>query len=147
MNITVTARELLDKDVWVDACELLDISVYAVAEGMDPETSYDLTEEQAAKLGLLEVRQVITKQDFTQKEDILMGMLKPVMVQALGVLCSKGYKILAIRLIREYYNVGLPMSKRLVEMAEETIKDDRIEQTVSVERECMKKMIDEVDNG
>ena len=55
MTITVTARELLDRGVWTEACELLGINEWAVNEGlMDPGDEIILTVNQAKQLGLLD---------------------------------------------------------------------------------------------
>jgi len=54
MKIVVTARDLLDRGVWDQACDLLGLNVWAVAEGlMDSDDEVTLSEEQARKLGLL----------------------------------------------------------------------------------------------
>jgi len=54
MKITITARELLDKHLWVEACQLTGTNEWAVNEGrMSADDTIELTEEQARKLGLL----------------------------------------------------------------------------------------------
>ena len=55
MNVTVTARELMDRDVWPEACGMLGLNEWAVNEGrMDAGDTVTLTMEQAAELGLLD---------------------------------------------------------------------------------------------
>lgn len=59
MNVTVTARELLDRLVWTEACEMLGLNEWAVNEGrMSADDTVALTVEQADKLGLLRTRPV-----------------------------------------------------------------------------------------
>ena len=55
MEITLTVDELMDKDLWIEACELLGINEWAVNEGlMDSDEELTFTEEQAHKLGILQ---------------------------------------------------------------------------------------------
>lgn len=54
MKIVVTARELLDKGVWIEACNMLDLNDWAIAEGlMDDDEELTLTEKQARILGVI----------------------------------------------------------------------------------------------
>lgn len=54
MTITVTAGELSDRWLWEEACEILGIDEYALAEGlMDSSEELTFTEAQARKIGLL----------------------------------------------------------------------------------------------
>ncbi len=54
MKILITARELMERGVWVDACDLLGLDEWAVSEGqMDVDHEITLDEEQARKLWLL----------------------------------------------------------------------------------------------
>ncbi len=53
MTITLTAREILDREIWDEFCALRDINVWAVNEGlMDEDEQFTFTEEEARKLGL-----------------------------------------------------------------------------------------------
>ena len=53
MKIVVTAREIMDKLCWDEFCELKGINLWAVNEGlMDEEDTFELTEEEAKKIGL-----------------------------------------------------------------------------------------------
>lgn len=53
MKIITTPRELMDRWVWDDACEMLDINIWAVNEGqMESDEQITLTVEQAQELGL-----------------------------------------------------------------------------------------------
>jgi hypothetical protein len=54
VKITVTARELLDRLVWDQACDMLGLNEWAINEGrMDASDTVTLTLAQAAELGLL----------------------------------------------------------------------------------------------
>ena len=54
MEIRVTARELMDRYLWIEACDEVGISEWAVNEGrMSMDDEITLTEEQAEKIGLL----------------------------------------------------------------------------------------------
>lgn len=54
MQIIVTPRELMDRNCWDDACEILGINVWAVNEGqMASDEQITLTWNQAGRLGLL----------------------------------------------------------------------------------------------
>jgi hypothetical protein len=54
MKLTITAGELIDRDLWDRACDLLGISSWAVNEGqMDSSTPVELTEDQARELDLM----------------------------------------------------------------------------------------------
>lgn len=54
MLIKVTARELLNKGRWIEACEMLGINEWAINEGlMDSEDVLELTETEAVELGLI----------------------------------------------------------------------------------------------
>lgn len=53
MEITITAREALNKGIWDDLCDLKGINVWAINEGMMDDTEeITLTEEEAKALGL-----------------------------------------------------------------------------------------------
>ena len=55
IQVTVTARELLDRLVWDRACDMLGLNPWAVNEGrMDSGERLTFTLEQARELGLLE---------------------------------------------------------------------------------------------
>lgn len=52
----VTAGELMDRGVWLEACDELGINEWTVNEGrMDRDDEVSLTLEQAAKIGFLRV--------------------------------------------------------------------------------------------
>ena len=54
MEIVVTARQLLDKNMWGHFCELRDMNEWAINEGlMDDTERLSLTEEEAIKLGII----------------------------------------------------------------------------------------------
>ena len=55
MKVIVTAKELQSEYcVWEQACELLGINVYAIAEGlMSEDEEFTLTEEQAKELYII----------------------------------------------------------------------------------------------
>ncbi len=54
MTIIVTAKELMTKGVWGEACEILGIYPYVVNEGfMDPEYELTFTENEARQIGLI----------------------------------------------------------------------------------------------
>ncbi|HEY9408896.1 MAG TPA: hypothetical protein VIP77_04885 [Jiangellaceae bacterium] len=54
MKIVTTPSELMDRLRWEEACDMLGLNVYAVAEGlMDGGEEITLSEEQAVTLGLL----------------------------------------------------------------------------------------------
>lgn len=53
----VTARELMDRGVWVAACDELGLNEWAVNEGrMDSDDEVEMTVEQAETIGLLPAR-------------------------------------------------------------------------------------------
>jgi hypothetical protein len=53
MDITITIRELMDRDVWLQACEMTGTSTWVVNEGQaDPSDLITLTYAQARELGL-----------------------------------------------------------------------------------------------
>lgn len=53
MMITVTFREMLDKGIWEEFCELKGINEWCMNEGLaESDTTETLTEEEATKLGL-----------------------------------------------------------------------------------------------
>ena len=55
IQVTVTARELLDRYVWDQACDMLGLNRWAMNEGlMDSSDRVTLTLDQARTLGLLE---------------------------------------------------------------------------------------------
>ena len=54
MKIITTPRELFDKGIWMEACELLGINEWAVNEGLMCQTEgLELSHEQAIELGLI----------------------------------------------------------------------------------------------
>ncbi|RDJ35155.1 MAG: hypothetical protein DWQ19_09995 [Crenarchaeota archaeon] len=54
MKITITARELFDRGLWMDYCNLTGTNDWAIAEGlMSDDEELSLTHKQAKKLGLL----------------------------------------------------------------------------------------------
>jgi len=54
MKVLITGRELLDRGVWDQACDMLGMNVWAINEGqMDSTEELTLTEEQAQELGIL----------------------------------------------------------------------------------------------
>lgn len=53
-QVTVTARYLLDHDLWIRACEMTGLNEWAVNEGrMDAQDTVTFTLAQAAEIGLL----------------------------------------------------------------------------------------------
>jgi len=54
MKVTVTARELLDRGLWIEFCEKRGINSWAINEGqmLDSE-EFELTPTEAIELGLL----------------------------------------------------------------------------------------------
>jgi len=59
MKVKVTVRELMDKGVWDEVCELLGLNPWCVNEGlMDSSEEIELTETQAKQMGLLEKEMV-----------------------------------------------------------------------------------------
>ncbi len=56
MEIIITAKELIDKGIWDEACELLGINIGAVNAGlMSSDYRLSFTQEQANKIGLLDL--------------------------------------------------------------------------------------------
>ena len=54
MEIKITARDLMDKGLWMDACDMLGINEWAINEGLMVHSDIlTLSEEQAKKLGLI----------------------------------------------------------------------------------------------
>ena len=54
MRIVITARELLDREIWIDFCEMMGVNEWAVNEGcIDVYDAFYLNEEQAQQLGLI----------------------------------------------------------------------------------------------
>lgn len=53
MKISITLEEARDKGDWDKFCEMFGWSPYCIAEGCDPETTQEMTKEQAEELGLL----------------------------------------------------------------------------------------------
>jgi len=54
MEISITAKELMDKGKWDQVCNLKGLSIWCVAEGlMDSSESISLTYEEAKTLGLV----------------------------------------------------------------------------------------------
>lgn len=57
MKITITARELMDRGVWMEFCRLTGTNEWCVNEGQaDGDTEFSLTDNQAIKLGLIKVK-------------------------------------------------------------------------------------------
>lgn len=55
IEVTITARELFDRGVWTQACDLIDFNSWAINEGqMGYDERLAFTLEQARQLGLLE---------------------------------------------------------------------------------------------
>jgi hypothetical protein len=54
MKVVVTVEELFNKGVWIEACNMLGLNDWAVAEGlMGYKDELTLTEEQARTLGVI----------------------------------------------------------------------------------------------
>ena len=54
MNIKTSARELMERGLWNEACEVTGMNPYALNEGrMNAEDEITLTERQATRIGLL----------------------------------------------------------------------------------------------
>jgi hypothetical protein len=54
VKITLTAREILDRGIWEEFCEMKGINVWAVNEGrMDTNEEFTFTEEEAYTLRIL----------------------------------------------------------------------------------------------
>ena len=54
MEILITARELLDKGLWIKACNVLGINEWAINEGlMNSFDTITITAEQAKEIGLV----------------------------------------------------------------------------------------------
>jgi len=53
MKIIVTARELLDKNVWGEFCDLTGFNHYAVNEGMDDSHTFEISVDVAKELRLI----------------------------------------------------------------------------------------------
>jgi hypothetical protein len=54
VKVIVTPRELFDRHIWTEACDLLGINSWAVNEGqMDSGEAITLTEDQAAQLRIV----------------------------------------------------------------------------------------------
>jgi hypothetical protein len=54
MTITVSARDLFNKGLWEDFCDLTGTNPWCIAEGLgDSDTTFSLEEDEARKLGLL----------------------------------------------------------------------------------------------
>ncbi len=53
MRIIITAEEAIDRGIWEEAAKISGYGLYAIKEGMDPNTEITLTEEQAIELGLI----------------------------------------------------------------------------------------------
>lgn len=53
MIIIMTIKELMDKDIWADVCDIRGWNVYAVNEGLlDMDEGVYLSEEEMEKLGI-----------------------------------------------------------------------------------------------
>ena len=56
MKITITIKELFDKNLWTDTCRLIGMNEWAVNEGLVSKDEYiELTIEQAIELGLVQI--------------------------------------------------------------------------------------------
>lgn len=54
LRVVATARELLDRGVWLEFCELRGINEWAINEGrMDDDEQFNFTPDEAKKLGLI----------------------------------------------------------------------------------------------
>jgi len=53
MKIIITASEAIEKGIWERISQIKGYDVYAVSEGMDPETEIELTQDQAIDLGII----------------------------------------------------------------------------------------------
>lgn len=55
IHVTVTAKQALDRgmSVWEPFCTITGLSDWCIAEGMDGSTRFELTEEQARRLGFI----------------------------------------------------------------------------------------------
>ncbi len=54
MKITLTVREIWDRDIWMEVCELTGMNEWACKEGLiEYDEEIEFTEEQAKKLGLI----------------------------------------------------------------------------------------------
>lgn len=53
MKLKITAQEIWDQGCWSEFCDLKGISVYAMNEGMDENTEFELTPEEAKDIGLV----------------------------------------------------------------------------------------------
>lgn len=53
ITVRITARELFDRGIWMEACELTGLNDWAISEGrMDYSDIVELTEVQAKQLGI-----------------------------------------------------------------------------------------------
>jgi len=56
MKIVISVGELLDRDKWLDFCELMQMGVWTINEGVvSTDGEFTLTVEQAAALGLIKI--------------------------------------------------------------------------------------------
>lgn len=56
MRVIVTVRELIDRDLWVKACEVLGLNPYAVSEEqIDPDDELKIESTQAFEIGLIKM--------------------------------------------------------------------------------------------
>ena len=54
MKYVIAVREIMDRGLWLEFCELRGINEWAVNEGMiDSDQEYTLTADEAVKLGLV----------------------------------------------------------------------------------------------
>jgi len=53
MIILITAEEISNKHLWAEFCELKGVDEYALADGMDEQTQYELSEGEAIELGII----------------------------------------------------------------------------------------------
>jgi len=54
VQITITAREAFDKNIWIQLCDITGINEWAINEGlMDDDEAITLTEEEARQLHLI----------------------------------------------------------------------------------------------
>ncbi|HET7846973.1 MAG TPA: hypothetical protein VFL72_05730 [Acidimicrobiia bacterium] len=65
MRVIITVRELIDRDLWWKACEVLGTSEWAINEGqIDPADELKIESTEAFKIGLIKMND-----DYTIKEE------------------------------------------------------------------------------
>lgn len=50
MRFIITANQAMDLNIWLDLCELKGISEWAVNEGMDPDTEFEIDLSKSSEL-------------------------------------------------------------------------------------------------